>query len=165
MEPSAHTLRLYGRPSDSPPLHWDWVDGALRDAGTYWVVAPSRPPGAHPHPRPVWGVWAAWTLALSVGSPTLARLLEPGAPATVHLDSGTDVVIVQGTVAGPTDAADLVARYEAKYDWTYALDEYGPLTAIAPTDVLAWRSSGWAGRDGFRQTGRWRLRAPDDPVG
>lgn len=144
---------MFGRPSDLAPLEWSWVHDQLSAAGTYWVVA--RPDG-HPHPRPVWGVWDDGSLHLSVGSPVVAHSLEAHPAVTVHLDSGTDVVIVEGRVTGRTDDADLLARYDRKYDWSYTVEEYGPLTTIAASTVTAWRSAGWAGRDGFQQASRWR---------
>jgi hypothetical protein len=152
---SDHVLRLYTQPSDRPPLDWSWVEQQLRDAGTFWVT----PGGAVPHPRPVWGVWTDGLLHLSVGSPGIRRQLTPGAPCTVHLDSGTDVVIVEGRCTGTTTDAESIGRYDRKYDWTYDADRYGPLTTVAALDVLAWRSAGPAGRDGFEATGRWRFGA------
>jgi hypothetical protein len=75
---------------------------------------------------------------------------------TVHLDSGTDVVIVEGVVEAKTVDPGLISAYDAKYTWMYDVDAYGPLTSIRPRTVLAWRSAGWAGRDGFTATNRWR---------
>jgi hypothetical protein len=31
---------------------------------------------------------------------------------------------------------------------------------VAPLKVVAWRSAGWAGREGFQHTGKWRFDAP-----
>ncbi len=148
----AETLVQYGRPSDCPALEWEWVDAQLSDAGTYWVsISTDR----HPHPRPLWGVWADEMLHLSIGSPTLAAA-PPGTPTTVHLDSGTDVVILEGTLTATTTDSALLATYDTKYTWAYDVEVYGPLTSIQPEVVLAWRSAGWAGRDGFTATSRWR---------
>ncbi len=150
-------LALYGTVSDRPRLDWNWVDQQLEGAGTYWVVAPT--PG-HPHPRPVWGVWIDEKLQLSVGSPRLRTCLTNGTPVTVHLDSGSDVVIIEGHARlGPTDAGALAA-YDRKYDWKYDLDAYGPLIVVLPEKVLAWRSAGPAGRDGFASTGCWVSTEP-----
>jgi hypothetical protein len=135
------------------------VQTQLEDAGTYWVVARGA---GHPHPRPVWGVWHADVLHLSVGSPIIARALEVDPLATVHLGSDTDVVIVEGTVTGHRTDAAVLWRYDKKYDWRYDVDEYGPLTAIEPVTVLAWRSAGWAGRDGFTASGRWRFTGAEE---
>ena len=153
MKPTTETLTMYGAPSTSEPLEWIWVERQLERAGAYWIV----PAGDPPHPRPVWGVWAGDRLHLSVGSPEIARRLQDRADVVVHLGSSTDVVIVDGIVTGWTTDADLVAAYDTKYDWSYTVDEYGPLTTIAPTRIVAWHSAGWAGREGFRATGRWRF--------
>jgi hypothetical protein len=153
-EPAPGVLRLYGEPSTHEAVPWAWVDEQLRAAGTYWVVAAT--PGL-PHPRPVWGVWHGRRLHLSVGSPVLQRYLAPGAPVVVHLDSGTDVVLVEGAAAGTTAERSVLDPYDAKYGGRYDVDELGPLTVVAPRTVKAWRSAGWAGQDGFAATGRWRL--------
>ncbi len=152
--PSHERLTLYGQLSDSAPLGWAWVDAQLAAAGTYWIVANGV---VHPHPRPVWGVWYEQSLYLSIGSPVIARQICERTEVTVHLDSGVDVVVVEGSVNGFSDGGEPIREYDEKYDWSYTVDEYGPLTTITPTTVLAWRSGGWAGRDGFQQTGRWRL--------
>jgi hypothetical protein len=146
-------LSLYGAPSERAPLAWPWVEQQLLDAGTYWVIA--RSPG-HPHPRPVWGIWSRQGLHLSIGSPTLRRALGQEPAVTVHLDSGTGVVIVEGLVAlsAPTTPA-LIKAYNQKYDWDYQVSQYGELTCVQPGKVLAWRTSGWAGRDSFQTTGSW----------
>ncbi len=146
------TLIQYGNPSTHPGLEWAWVDTQLTEAGTYWV---STGAARHPHPRPVWGVWADEMLHLSIGSPRLAAA-RLGTPMTVHLDSGTDVVIVEGKVEAPTVDPALIAAYDTKYTWTYVVATYGPLISIRPQLLLAWRSAGWAGRDGFIATSRWR---------
>lgn len=147
------TLIQYGQPSDQPALPWDWVDAQLADAGTYWTSVVCA---GTPHPRPVWGVWIDELLHLSIGSPRLAALAQTGASTAVHLESGTDVVILEGTVVGSSDDAAAVAAYDSKYAWAYDVAESGPLTSIRPKVVLAWRAAGWAGSDGFTTTGRWR---------
>jgi hypothetical protein len=154
VDPVAEPLSFYGSPSGCAALPWSWVDDELTRAGTYWVVPRTA---TVPHPRPVWGVWLEHRLLLSVGSAVLARQLGDDPTTTIHLDSGTDVVIVEGRVDGDSDAAEAIAAYDQKYDWSYTIDEYGPLTIVVPTMVLAWRSAGWAGRDGFQAAGRWRF--------
>jgi hypothetical protein len=90
----------------------------------------------------------------------LLRELAADPVVTVHLESGTDVVIVEG-VRGDTVTDDALARflaaYDEKYTWNYSVEEYGPPTTIEPSTVYAWRSGGWAGRDGFRETAKWRF--------
>ncbi len=154
------TLHLYGHGSDKPELEWAFVDEELRTAPTYWVVA--RSPG-HPHPRPVWGIWREELLYLSIGTPSTIRALELDPRVTVHLESGTDVVIVEGVVAAAATDPVVISEYDEKYDWSYDMDEYGPLCCVAPQVVLAWRAVGWAGRDSFGKTGRWTFAGVSSP--
>ena len=151
---SPRAIRFYGRVGGHAALEWEWVDGQLRRAGTYWVTARTT---GHPHPRPVWGVWQSSQLFLSIGTPVTRKAVAVDPAVTVHLDSGTEVVIVEGRVSGPCGDAEILAAYDEKYDWSYDLSQYGSLVRITPETVLAWRTAGWAGRDSFQQSGRWEL--------
>ena len=118
----------------------------------YWVTARTR---GHPHPRPVWGVWWEDHLHLSIGTPLTLQALAVDPTLTVHLDSGTEVVILEGRAVDARGETEVVTEYDRKYDWAYEVDKYGPLTCVAPETVLAWRAGGWAGRESFQQTGKW----------
>lgn len=155
MEPTASPLVMYGSRAEVGGLGWQWVEDQLASAGAYWIVAPGN---GHPHPRPVWGIWRLNRLLLSIGSPMISAYVEAGGPVTVHLGGVNDVVIVEGASADSVADSDLVGAYNAKYDWDYSVEEYGPFTTVEPTKVIAWRSGGWAGRDGFEATGRWSFQ-------
>jgi len=88
------------------------------------------------------------------------QLLVTNPDITVHLESGTEVVVFEG-VAQVSSVPDVQVLnvYNTKYDWKYTYDEYGPLTQVIPETVLSWRSTGWAGRDGIQETGRWRFES------
>ena len=146
-------VRFYTQVSQLDPVPWEWVDEQLREAPTYWVSAAGDGP---PHPRPVWGVWHDDVLWLSVGSPVLRAAISSGAPLTVHLDSGTEPVIVEGrAVDSGGDQSGPIAAYDEKYDWTYDAEEYGALVCVAPGNVIAWRTAGFAGRASFQTVGKW----------
>jgi hypothetical protein len=152
VEPRRDELRMYGGVSEHEPLPWSWVEGELETAPTYWVVVATT---GYPAARPVWGVWQHAVLHLSIGSPTIQRVLDAESRVTVHLESGTDVVIVEGTATtGPT-TREIVRSYDAKYDWSYDTEVYGDLVRVEPAVVKAWRAAGWAGRDSFTHVGRW----------
>lgn len=155
--PREAALQLYNRPSEKPALDWAWVDSQLEAAGTYWVVARTA---GHPHPRPVWGLWHRQRLLLSIGTPVTVRALSSDPVITVHLESGTEVVVLEGLAEGSAADPEVIAEYDRKYDWTYDIAAYGPLTVVIPSAILAWRTAGWAGRDGFRETGRWQFGRP-----
>jgi hypothetical protein len=145
---------MWGSPSDVGLLDWTWVADQLTATGTYWVVPQSS---GRPHPRPVWGIWDDGVLCLSIGSPMVARDLAATQDVTVHLGSDLDVVVVEGIVSGTTGDLARVSSYNTKYDWNYAVDEYGEFTIVTPNRILAWRTEGWAGRDGIKQAGRWQF--------
>jgi hypothetical protein len=155
-EPRRASLRLYGGVAEHAPLAWAWVEQQLRDAGTYWVVARGA---AHPPARPVWGIWLDAALHLSIGSPAVRGGLALDARVTVHLESGTDAVIIEGTAATSDTTRGAIDAYDAKYDWAYDPETYGPFTHVAPATVKAWRTAGVAGHDGFQEVGRWTFPA------
>ena len=149
----AEPVRFYAQVSELPSLAWSWVDERLRLAPTYWV---STDGDGHPHPRPVWGVWHDAALWLSVGSPALRAAITAGEAVTVHLDSGTEPVIVEGVAeAGAGDQSAPISAYDTKYEWEYDVGEYGALVRIEPTTVLAWQTAGYAGRESFQRVGKW----------
>lgn len=96
-------------------------------------------------------------LYLSIGTPATRQALAHDPVVTVHLDSGTDVVIVEGRAGGQASEGEPVHAYNLKYDWSYETEQYGPLQCVEPAVVLAWRAAGWAGRESFQETGRWRF--------
>jgi hypothetical protein len=148
---------MYGQPSEHPPLDWAWVQEQLESAPTYWVLPRTdASPSGYPHPRPVWGLWLDDALHLSIGSPLIRSALSTDPRLTVHLDSGTDVVVVEGHAVPVSSTEEAVLQaYEGKYDWQYDEAQYGPISRVSPQNVMAWRTAGWAGRESFRETGRW----------
>jgi hypothetical protein len=144
---------MYTQPSAHPQLDWQWVQEQLESAGTYWVIARSD---GYPHPRPVWGAWLHDALHLSIGSPVIRGALAGDPKVTVHLESGTDVVVVEGEfIPAATTEPAVIAAYNGKYDWEYDEAAYGPIARVAPHSVIAWRTAGWAGRESFQETGKW----------
>jgi hypothetical protein len=146
--PTAAPPLMFGAPA--PPgelLPWSWAHQRLETARTYWI-ATTRPDG-RPHCRPVWGVWLADGFWFSTGS--LARHnLAANPQITVHLDSGTEVVIVEGVAAAVTGAGRLqafLADYNTKYTWdAVATDDgvadwsgaAGPAYRVRPRVVFGW---------------------------
>ena len=123
-------------------LEWAWVDEQMLQSRSYWV-ATTRPDG-RPQVIPVWGVWFDETFyfGTSTGS-RKARNLAVNPAIAVHLESGDDVVILEGVVKVVTDAA-LFERYSDAYDAKYAVrpdnepGSDGITYAVRPLHVLAW---------------------------
>lgn len=92
----------------------------MRAATVYWVATSG--PGGIPRVRPVDGLWHAGVLYIG-GSPETrwSRDLESNPQVAVHLDGGSDVVILEGTAeilehgVAPELAVTLAALSNAKY--------------------------------------------------
>jgi hypothetical protein len=83
---------------------------------------------------------------LSIGSTVLWRGLRASPTASVHLEDGHDVVIVEGTTTTVTDPAELTPFcdiYNPKYGWDFTPTTTGGIAALAPAVVLAWRTGAY----------------------
>ncbi|HZB48640.1 MAG TPA: pyridoxamine 5'-phosphate oxidase family protein [Mycobacteriales bacterium] len=143
----------YGLPATSDGLlSWsDDVEPRLVASLHYWL-ATVRPDGT-PHSVPRWGVWVDGRFYYD-GSPETrhARNVEHNPACTLTLESGTEVVIIEGTSARTrADAADLGARLAAAFGKYHSLgyspgpdswsgEDGGGLRVITPRRALAWFS-------------------------
>ncbi|MEW6281590.1 MAG: pyridoxamine 5'-phosphate oxidase family protein [Candidatus Eremiobacterota bacterium] len=86
----------YGIDDGPPPLEWVTVEKLLVEARNYRVVS-VRPDG-RPHATPVWGLWrkGCFWLSTDPDSRKGRNLLRSG-EIVVHLESGDEVAIVEGT--------------------------------------------------------------------
>jgi nitroimidazol reductase NimA-like FMN-containing flavoprotein (pyridoxamine 5'-phosphate oxidase superfamily) len=136
----------YGVPEGAQGLlPWAHAHERLEKARTYWICT-TRPDG-RPHSSPVWGVWLRNMLYFD-GSPATRRVrnIKANPAVSVHLESGDDVVIVEGEaheVHHPDHAitTQLAAMYAAKYaGYNPAPDswDHGGLYAITVHKVIAW---------------------------
>jgi hypothetical protein len=123
----------------SRPIPWRWAQQRLIAARNYWIVTVS--PEGKPHARPVWGVLVDDVIYFDTGSRIGTHLM--GNPdVTVHLESGDEVVIVEGTAERVRDderTAAFIQAYNAKYE--AALDAPpGALFAVRPRVAYGWVS-------------------------
>lgn len=145
----------YGLPEGDDGLQvWTTAEHKLAHAETVWL-ATTRPDG-RPHVVPRWGVWLDNRFWYD-GAPTTRHVrnlvASPDGAVTLHLESGTDVVIVNGH-SGPTDppsrwrSVQLAAAFHRKYaaqGYSPAITAWdgeaaGGLCCLTPTDALAWAS-------------------------
>lgn len=92
-QPEPGRPRMFGGELEPVMLPWRWAAERLAAARTYWI-ATTRLDG-RPHSRPVWGVRLAGALHFSTGS-LAAGNLRANPEIIVHLDSGSEVVILEG---------------------------------------------------------------------
>jgi hypothetical protein len=141
----------YGVPGgEEGMLPWSWAVERLEGARNYWFST-TRPDG-RPHAMPAWAVWVDGALYFD-GSPETrrGRNLAANPAIVVHLESGDEVVILEGVAdeAGrpsPELVGRLVAAFEAKYaashDYHPAPDTWdqGGLWVVRPRVAFAWNS-------------------------
>jgi nitroimidazol reductase NimA-like FMN-containing flavoprotein (pyridoxamine 5'-phosphate oxidase superfamily) len=99
-------------------LEWKEVADRLAAANVYWVHT-TGPTGA-PNATPVWGADLQGVFYFYTHSGTVkARNLDKNPLVAVHLESGSDVVIVHGRfiyLGHPAQHPDIVERFGKKYD-------------------------------------------------
>jgi PPOX class probable F420-dependent enzyme len=123
-------------------LDWRWAAERLAQARNYWVST-TRPDG-RPHPVPVWGLWHEDAFYFS-SAPTSrkARNLEANPAVVVHLESGDEVVVLEGQARRETDEAllrRLSADYTSKYGFEVTFTAQGRgLLVVQPQVAYAWR--------------------------
>ena len=148
-EPAVTALRMpaaYGAPDERERLPWSWVVERLTSARNYWVCT-TRPDG-RPHTAPVWAVWlddAIWFSTSAVSQK--GRNLAANPRVVVHLESGSEVVVVEGEAARERCGATLdafVETYEAKYAWRIDTADYDyAVHVVRPLVVHAWTEAGF----------------------
>lgn len=143
----------YGVPDESGGTQtWEEVQRRLAPSLHYWLAS-VRPDGT-PHSIPRWGVWLDGRFFYD-GAPTTrhARNVEANPACTITLESGTNVVIVEGDSVAMSAAPDglgaRLAEAFGKYadkgfqpeptSWASPTDA-GGLRVVTPRRVLAWSS-------------------------
>lgn len=123
-------------------LPWSWAEERLLAARNYWVSS-TRENGA-PHAAPVWGLWIDDGVVFGTSRRSRkAENLERDPRAVVHLESGDEVVLLEGEVETIVLDDRLAEAYEAKYQF-----RPNPETAegelwcrLRPAIAAAWRES------------------------
>jgi hypothetical protein len=160
-KPTRPHIPDYGIPKTSKGiLSWSFIDERMASAKNYWVST-TRPDGK-PHARPIDGVWLDGALAFG-GSPKVrwVRNLEANPHVSVHLDSGEEVVILEGAVEQVVDAAHPLATRvldasKEKYPQYYPGPDrppFRPFWLFRPDIAFAWTLSGFP-----KSATRFRLR-------
>ncbi len=137
----------YGIPKDKKDLlSWSHVTDRMAKSLYYWICTVS--PEGRPHSTPVDGLWIDDQLYFG-GSPKTKRNrnLEENSFVCVHLESATDVVILQGEAHALRDperslAVRLSEESKAKYGYGPKPEEYASTSGVYVfklQKVLAWK--------------------------
>jgi len=102
---------------DAGMMEWARLSNRLARAHNYWIIT-TRPDG-RPHAAPVWGIWMDEVFYFSTGARSIkGHNLARNRSLVVHLESGDDVVILEGTAERVKDRGRLLKInrvYGAKY--------------------------------------------------
>lgn len=134
-------------PDPKAILSWVDVERKLIHAQNYWLST-VRPDG-RPHSIPKWGVWVDDRFYFDGSPETLhARNITHNPYITLHLESGENVVVLEGKAANVEHPSICVAeQVSAAYREKYASLGYAPqadqweaggLFIIYPMVVFAW---------------------------
>ena len=140
-----HMPPVYGiEPAEAGGMiEWSAVADRLAAARNYWVAS-TRADG-RPHVTPVWGVWLDGAVMFDADVNAVKALnLVRDPRAVIHLESGDDVVIVEG-VAEPMPDEGRRERYADAYEQKYNFRPQGMEGAVgfrlSPKVILAWHET------------------------
>jgi PPOX class probable F420-dependent enzyme len=145
----------YGISAEVPDVSWEEVAQKLEASRNYWVA--STRANGRPHAVPVWGLWLDGDLLFSTGRGSVTgRNVAHDPRVSVHLESGDDVVIIEGTVAEVAEA-DVLERWVEAYDAKYAFRPDPSEAGNVTYRVVAQRAYTWLERDFLNSVARWRF--------
>lgn len=151
-----HVPAMYGMKTPHKFLPFSHAEERLERSRNYWICT-ARPDG-RPHSIPVWGFWLEGTLYFGTGRASRkAQNLAHNPAISVHLESGNDVVILEGK-AVEVDLHDkqllkkLDAASRAKYKMPMMVIPETMLYSVRPRVVLAWTE-----KDYPNNATRWRF--------
>jgi nitroimidazol reductase NimA-like FMN-containing flavoprotein (pyridoxamine 5'-phosphate oxidase superfamily) len=125
-------------------LPWRWAEERLAASRNYWIVTADLT--GRPHAMPVWGVWLDGAVWFSSDQASRkARNIEARPEIVVHLESGDEVVILEGRAEIVTDRPALerfADVYEEKYGFRMDLQQpIGLVYRLPPRAALGWTES------------------------
>lgn len=115
-------------------LPWSWATERLAASRNYWIG--TAHPDGRPHAAPVWGLWHDDAVVFGTNPESRkGRNIERNPLVVVHLESGDEVVILEGTI-DRVEIDDAVAdAYKAKYAFRPGL---GLWYRLLPKVAYAW---------------------------
>jgi|RhiMethySRZTD1v2_1073278.scaffolds.fasta_scaffold03446_3 general stress protein 26 len=154
--PRATPLRLtpgYAPPGTKPKLlPWAFAEQRLKTAKNYWIC--TTRPDRRPHAAPVWGLWLERSFFFSTDPDSRkAKNLKVRSDVVVHLESGDEVVIIEGVA----EVVELTPALDRAYAKKYGMRLVGfpaPMVIfeVRPRAIMAWREKAFPA-----SATRWQL--------
>lgn len=146
-------------PSEGEILPWAWAVERLEASRNYWVVT-VRPDG-RPHAMPVWGVWFDGAFYFGTGAKSRkGRNIAADPRAVVHLESGDEVVVLEGVMVEVTDDAEALRRFEEAFNPKYGFTPDSGEMDLVEMGAVAYRmvprvAFGWMEASFPQNATRW----------
>jgi len=136
-----HVPALYQLKPRTEYLPWSHAEERLERSRNYWICT-ARPDG-RPHSIPVWGFWIEDAFYFGTAkSSQKGKNLAKNPAVSVHLESGDDVVILEGIAEEITDKptfAKIDAASKKKYKMPLMLiPGESVVYRLRPRVALAW---------------------------
>ena len=133
-------------------LPWRFISEKMATARNYWLVTANLT--GKPQAAPVWGIWVEEQFYFSTGKDSRkARNLTTNLHLVLHLESGDEVVILEGKVEVLPDGPKfefLDQVYFSKYGVHLTTDN--PVYQLVVVKAMAWRE-----HDFPTSATRWRF--------
>ena len=150
----------YGLASESEGeiLPWAWAEERLTQSRNYWIVT-VRPDG-RPHAMPVWGAWVDGVFYFGTGNDSRkGRNIAADPRAVVHLESGDEVVVLEGVMEEVTDAEGIRA-FEEGFNPKYGFEGDSEEVDLVELGAVVYRMSpqvafGWTEATFPQNATRW----------
>ncbi|HLW89295.1 MAG TPA: pyridoxamine 5'-phosphate oxidase family protein [Terriglobales bacterium] len=157
-----HVPPMYGLKARKKYLPFSHAETRLAKSRNYWICT-ARPDG-RPHSIPVWGFWIDGAVYFGTArSSRKASNLAHNPAVSIHLDSGDDVVILEGTAAEVNvkdkltfKKLDAASRVKYKMPMT-PVPGQSIVYRVRPHVVLAWTE-----KDFPNNATRWEFEAGTD---
>jgi len=141
---------------DAGMLDWPWLSHAMGSARNYWIITVR--PDRRPHATPVWGLWVDEVFYFGCDQKSQkTRNIAANPRVVVHLESGDDVVILEGTLERV--AQEAFPRLREEYIRKYNFDPFGvdgsdnPFFSLKVRKAYAWRE-----KDFPKSATRWKFK-------
>lgn len=123
-------------------LTWDKVNDWMEQSKSYWIATTKF--DGKPHARPIWGIWYENIFYFGGGQKTQnVKNLLRDTRITVHTESATNVVIIEGKAEQFRDD-EIHEILGKKYETRYDLFHPPPFWRVIPEVVFAWTMDDFA---------------------
>jgi general stress protein 26 len=147
--------RSYGvKRTQKGMVSWSRAEKRLTNAHNYWLITSQT--NGRAHAAPVWGLWLEGSFWFSTDpNSRKGRDIARNPYAVLHLESGDDVVIVEGIAEQLTSKSRLLAGFVESYKKKYGFQLDTSIPSYGVYRVKTRLAYAWAEKDLPKSATRW----------